>query len=92
MIMKRGTQLKARKILTLAALPAAILAANNALAGVDVYGKVNVTLQDTETESTATATNIKTTTKDSWDLNSNASQKEVTKQVFWDNNPADFVY
>jgi len=45
MILKRGTTMKARKIVLLAALPAAILAANSAMAGVDVYGKINISSQ-----------------------------------------------
>lgn len=43
--MKKGTLMNKRKLAILAALPAAILAANNAMAGVDVYGKINVSLQ-----------------------------------------------
>lgn len=36
-----------KKLSLLAALPAAILIANSAMAGVDVYGKINVSLQQT---------------------------------------------
>jgi len=37
--------MKARKIVLLAALPAAIMAANSAMAGVEVYGKINISNQ-----------------------------------------------
>lgn len=60
--------MKARKIALLATLPAAIMAANSAMAGVEVYGKVNVTVQQEQEE------NITTDTKDQWDLESNASR------------------
>jgi len=70
MILKRGTTMKARKIVLLAALPAAILMANSAMAGVDVYGKINVTLQDYQLEDDATPAND----RDHWELNSNASR------------------
>lgn len=60
--------MKTRNIALLAALPAAILMANSAFAGVDVYGKVNVTIQQ-EQESVNGVDTV-----DQWDLESNASR------------------
>jgi len=60
--------MKNRNLALLAALPAAILMANNALAGVEVYGKVNVTVQQEE-ESVNSVDTL-----DQWDLESNASR------------------
>lgn len=61
-----------RKLALFAALPAAVLAANNAMAGVDVYGKINLTMQNNS------ADNDNGTTKadliDNYTLDTNASR------------------
>jgi predicted porin len=77
MIMKRGAPMKARKIATLAALPAAILVANNALASAEVYGKVNITLNKYDSDAdlrSLTVAPFKGDTQDNWELESNASR------------------
>lgn len=61
--------MKNRNLALLAALPAAILMANSAYAGVEVYGKLNVTVQQEQEENQAT-----NDTLDQWDLESNASR------------------
>lgn len=56
------------KLAFISALSVSILAANGAVAGADVYGKINVSLQQLENQDNAFVE------KDAWDLISNASR------------------